>query len=597
MNKRPGPFSDVLACHRAGRYREAEALLLESLARQPRQPDTWNLMGATLAGLRRYPDAENAYRRALALQPDHLGALNNLAVLLRQTGRAEEARRTYLETLRHEPRHVDAWNNLAALHAARQEYDQALTCYRKVLELQPDYGHALGAAANAMAMLWEWSGRASICQRLADGIRAGASVTVPFVVLSHLDEPELQLAGARAWARRFDAVAMGPLPVWQHDRLRVAYLSADLREHPVGLQIAELIERHDRRQFEWFGVYFGPRVPGDATHRRLRLAFDSFLDIARLSDEEAARRLRALEIDILVDLGGHTLDGRPGLVARRPAPIQVNWLGYPGTSGASWIDYIVADRFLVPPESRSGYSERIVYLPDCFWVSDSQRPAAGRVPERVELGLPAEGFVFCCFSHSYKLNPAMFAVWMRLLRQVAGSVLWLLAAKPDAEERLRREADRCGVDPTRLVFAPRIDLAAHLARHAQADLFLDTLPFNAITTTSVALHAGLPVLSCAGRSFAARGAGSLLQAVGMSALVTGNLSDYEARALELATHPERLASLRRALAERLQTGPLFDAERFRRHLEAAYRAMWTRWQGGEAPADIVVRAAGTATAA
>jgi tetratricopeptide (TPR) repeat protein len=198
MNERPDPFSDALACHRAGRYREAETLLVESLARQPRQPDTWNLMGATLAGLRRYPEAENAYRRALALQPNHLGALNNLAVLLRQTGRAEEARRTYLETLRYEPRHVDAWNNLAALHATRQDYAQALACYRKVLQLQPDYGHALGAAANAMAMLWEWSGRTSICQRLADGIRAGASVTVPFVVLSYLDEPELQLAGARA---------------------------------------------------------------------------------------------------------------------------------------------------------------------------------------------------------------------------------------------------------------------------------------------------------------------------------------------------------------------------------------------------------------
>lgn len=399
MNERPDPF----ACHRAGRYREAEALLVGSLARQPRHPDSWNLMGATLAGLRRYPEAENAYRRALALQPNHLGALNNLAVLLRPTGRAEEARRTYLETLRYEPRHVDAWNNLAALHATRQDYAQALACYRKVLQLQPDYGHALGAAANAMAMLCDWSGRTSLRQKLADGIRAGASVTVPVVVLSHLDEPDLQLAGARVWARRFEPVAMGPLPAWQHDRLRVAYLSADLREHPVGLQIVELIERHDRRHFEWFGVYFGPRVSGDATHCRLRLAFDSFLDIARLSDEEAARRLRALEIDILVDLGGHTLDGRPGLVARRPAAIQVNWLGYPGTSGASWIDYIVADRFLVPPESRSGYSERIVYLPDCFWVSDSQRPPPAspctrdcRFSVAPVAALPLAGPVACC---------------------------------------------------------------------------------------------------------------------------------------------------------------------------------------------------------
>ncbi|EXI75599.1 MAG: putative O-linked N-acetylglucosamine transferase, SPINDLY family [Candidatus Accumulibacter sp. SK-11] len=265
-----------------------------------------------------------------------------------------------------------------------------------------------------------------------------------------------------------------------------------------------------------------------------------------------------------MDLGGHTLDARPGIVARRPAPIQVNWLGYPGTSGSTAIDYLLADRFVVPPEHRQAYSEQLVYLPGSFWVSDSRIAPAAAVPSREDLGLPGDALLFCCLNHSYKINPQMFDVWMRVLRQIERSVLWLLATNHEVEVRLRQQAERRGVSPARIVFAPRLALSAHLARHSRADLFLDTLPFNAITTTSSALRAGVPVLTCAGRSFAARAAGSLLHAAGLSSLVTDDLAAYERKALELAGDPARIAALRRALGDRLRAGPLFDAARFRR---------------------------------
>jgi predicted O-linked N-acetylglucosamine transferase (SPINDLY family) len=592
MSQPADPFAEALGLHRAGRLAEAAALLSRSLATAPARPDSWNLLGATLARQKRFPEAEGAYRKALALQEDHEGALNNLAVLLRQSGRLAEAQAAYELTLRLHPNHANAWNNLGALLSAKGDYEGTVRCYRRVLELDPNYGYALGAAANAMGMVCDWGGRAAPVARLAPAIAAGQPVCTPFVLLALMDDPALQLACARIWNRE-QAVQAEPAPGWPpHERLRIAYASADLREHPVGLQIAELIERHDRDRFEWFGVYFGPRVPDDATHRRLRAAFDSFLDIGRVPDPEAVRRLRALEIDILVDLSGHTWEGRPGLVARRAAPLQASWLGYPGTSGAPWIDYLIADRFLIPPSERPHYSERILYLPDTFWVGDSRMPVAAPTPSRAELGLPEQGFVFCCFNHNYKLNPTLLDCWAGILREVQGSALWLLAASPQVEGRLRQEAAARGVDPGRLVFARRVGLAEHLARQTRADLFLDTLPFNAITTASSALHAGLPVLTCAGRAFAARGAGSLLRALGLSELIATDLDAYARRAVELALKPDRLAAVKSALAERRRAGPLFDAVRQARHLERGYLAIWERHRRGEPPADMSPSPAG-----
>jgi predicted O-linked N-acetylglucosamine transferase (SPINDLY family) len=365
-------------------------------------------------------------------------------------------------------------------------------------------------------------------------------------------------------------------------RIRLGYLSADFRQHAVAMLVAGLFAHHDRQEFEVIGYSAGPN-DGSDIRSRLAASFDRFIDISELSDRASAHLIHADEIDILVDLTGFTRYTRTGILAYRPAPIQVNYLGYLGTTGATFIDYIVLDRFVAPAEQQPFYSERLVYLPDCYQCNDNKRVIAEHTPSRPECDLPEESFVFCCFNNSYKITPVFFDVWMRLLHAVPTSVLWLLDTNPWAKSNLRREALARGIVAERLVFAPRLAAPLHLARHQVADLFLDTLPYNAGTTASDALWAGLPVLTCAGETFAGRVAGSLLRAIGLGELVTTSLEEYEALALRLAHEPALLARLRARLAKNRLTHPLFDTERFTRNLETAYRRMWEMQTAGEPP--------------
>jgi predicted O-linked N-acetylglucosamine transferase (SPINDLY family) len=360
----------------------------------------------------------------------------------------------------------------------------------------------------------------------------------------------------------------------------LAYLSADFHDHPTAYLMAELFERHDRNKFEILGISSGPDRRSEM-RSRLIAAFDRFVDVRRVSDLEAARLLRDAEVDIAIDLKGFTQNCRPNILAHRPAPIQVNYLGYPGTLGAEYIDYILADEFVIPGDHQIHYSEKVVYLPGCYQVNDTKRKIAERTPARAEVGLPEQGFVFCCFNNSFKLTPRIFDIWMRLLSRIDNSVLWLLQGSATAESNLRREAQARDIDPSRLIFAPRMKLEKHLARHRLADLFLDTLPYNAHTTASDALWTGLPVVTCAGTTFAGRVAGSLLQAVGLPELVTTTLEDYEALALRMATDQGLLRESKEKLARNRLTAPLFDSERFRVHIETAYTTMRDIHQRGE----------------
>ena len=385
-----------------------------------------------------------------------------------------------------------------------------------------------------------------------------------------------------------------PFPLWQgevwhNDRIKIAYLSADFRQHPVAYLMAELLERHDRGRFEIIGLSFGP---DDRSEMRARLvaAFDQFLDVRAKSDAEVARLLCELKVDIAIDLQGYTRDCRPRILAHRPAPIQVNYLGFPGTMGAEFIDYIIADETVVPFEHQPFYAEKIVHLPDCYQVNDTKRKIAEWMPTRQEVELPEEGCAFCCFNNNWKITPEVFGVWMRLLHAVEGSVLWLFGDNESAERNLRKEAQARGIDPARLVFAGRLPLEDHLARHRLADLFLDTLPYNAHTTASDALWIGLPVVTRLGGSFAGRVAASLLNAIGLPELVTHSIEDYEALALRLAKDPSLLEGYRNRLATNRLTHPLFDTDRFRRHIEAAYLQMWEIWQRGEQPRSFAVEA-------
>lgn len=381
-------------------------------------------------------------------------------------------------------------------------------------------------------------------------------------------------------------------PLWNgqrynHDKIRIAYLSADYYQHATAYLMAELFKRHDRSRFELFAISFGSENTSPMGQRLVK-AFDRFIDVNQMSDLEVARQLRSMEIDIAVDLKGYTKNNRKQILAYRPAPIQVNYLGYPSTMGADFIDYILVDPFIVPPDQQPHFTEKLVHLPECYQVNDSKRIIANRTPLRQECGLPEQGFVFCCFNNSYKITPTFFDIWMRLLKAVPGSVLWLLSKNKLMEENLRREAQARGVNPERLVFSPQQKLPEHLARHRLADLFLDTLPCNAHTTASDALWAGLPVLTCAGKSFAARVAGSLLHAINLPELVTYNLEDYEGLALKLATQPDLLCQIKDKLKQNRLTTPLFDCDRFRQDIEAAYIEMWSILQGGEEPKAITV---------
>jgi predicted O-linked N-acetylglucosamine transferase (SPINDLY family) len=439
-------------------------------------------------------------------------------------------------------------------------------------------------------LICDWVQLEAETGRITKEIAASRPVVRPFSLLPILASPQLQLACAKVFSQR-QCPSLGTL--WRgrrydHGRIRLAYLSADFREHPVAHLLAGVFEHHDRTRFETVAVSFGPDDAGPM-RSRIECAFERFLDVRGRSDAEIAQLLHDAEIDIAIDLMGPMQGARPGILSYRPAPVQALYLGFAGSSGAGHIDYVIADKVVIPDDEQQFYSEKIAYLPDTYMAADSRRAIAERTPGRAEQGLPASGFVFCSFNNSYKITPPVFDVWMRLLREVDGSVLWLSQFNDAATANLRREAEVRGVRPERLVFAPRVSLNEdHLARYRLADLFLDTQPFGAHSTASDALWAGVPVMTCVGSTFASRVSASLLHAIGLDDLVTTSLPDYEALALTLARDRSRLDAVRGRITERRSSWPLFDTERFTRNLEAVYTMMWERTRSGEPPALITL---------
>ncbi len=609
-----------------GRAGEALAACDAALAVDAAHAVAWQHRATALHELGRGDEELAAWERAVALDPACAAAWNNRAILLRRQRRDAEALASFDRALAVAPGLAEAWSNRGDILREAGRYDDAIAAYTRALEVKPDLLQALemrgsahyyaGRTAPALADFdraaaldptlgyaqslrlllrlheCDWRESEALREGLRAGVRNGRLHAEPFVLAVVGGTPEEQLACARATIAK--AAPPATEPAWRgeryaHERIRVAYLSSDYYNHATAHLIVGLLECHDRARVEITGASYGPPV-ADAMRARIERACDRFLDVRGESDAAVARRLRELEIDIAVDLKGLTRDGRPGILAHRCAPVQVSWLGYPGTLGASYVDYVVADATVIPEASRQWYAEQVVWLPDSYQPNDRQRPIAAETPSRVAVGLPESGVVFCSFNNNYKITPAMFEVWMRLLRRVEGSVLWLLEGNAAAPANLRREAEARGVQAERLVFAPRMDLSQHLARHRLADVFLDTLPCNAHTTASDALWAGLPVVTCAGEAFAGRVAASLLRAAGLPELVTATLAEYEELAYELATQPERLAAVKAKLAAQRESCALFDSARFARHLESAYATMHARAQRGEPPAAFAVEA-------
>lgn len=578
-------------CHLAlGDFGAAERVLREEVRQYPDLVNACNALGVALVNQSRREEALAAFLEAAKRDPGSAEANNNIANVLSDLGRAEEALPYLRNAVAASPALAEGHYNLGLLLHKLQQHEAAVASFEEVLRLAPRTPYALGQLVWNELALCRWERSTAAVQRLRRAVREEGIVAAPFVLIAASDSPEEQRRCAELHVKHRFATL--PAPLWQgeryqHGKLRIAYLSSDFHEHATAYLAAGLFERHERAGFEVIALSYGPD-DGSPMRRRLSRAFDRFVEARSMSDAQAASALRQMEVDIAVDLKGHTTGARLGILAHRPAPVQASYLGFPGTTGAPFIDYLIADRFVLPEEHRRFYSESIAYLPDCYQVNDAGRGIAEPALTRAQAGLPTEGFVFCCFNNGYKITPAVFQVWMRLLQAVPGSVLWLLEDTGAAAGNLRAAARAAGVDPARLVFAPRVPHAEHLARLRLADLFLDTLPCNAHTTASDALWGGLPVLTCAGSTFAGRVAGSLLRAVGLPELVTDSLPAYEELGLGLAREPRRLAALRERLARNRLSAPLFDTGRFRRNIEAAYAVMAEGQRQGERPRDFAV---------
>jgi predicted O-linked N-acetylglucosamine transferase (SPINDLY family) len=578
-----------------GKLDKAADEYAKALALKPNFAEAHNSLGTILHAQGKLLEAVAHYRQALALRPAYGEAYNNLGVALQEQGQPEEAVAHYRQALALERANAEACYNLGNLHRDQGQPKEAVGYYRQALKHKPGYPEAENQLMHQLQCLCDWSGLDELFQRQRQLPETSPTeMLAPFSLLSIPSSPAQQLTCARNWvgarlapvARLRDGLGFHFTRVAK-PRLRIGYLSAEFRQHPVAYLVPELFALHDRTRFEVVVYSYGPE-DGSEIRRRIAHGCDQFVDLRAASFEEAARRIYADGVDILVDLMGYTRHARTQILALRPAPIQVSYLGYLGTMGAEFMDYIITDRFITPPDREPFFTEKFVYLPDCYQVSDRRRPMAPTTPTRRECGLPTSAIVFCCFNNSYKISPDTFSIWMRLLTAVPGSVLWLVEAGGSAAANLCREAQVRGVKPERLVFAQRMPMGYYLARLPLADLFLDTVPYNAGATASDALWAGLPLLTCAGETFASRVAGSLLTAIGLPELITYSLEDYEARALQLATHPTELAALRERLEKNRLTAPLFDTPRFTRHLEMAYRMMWEIYLGGEPPRQIEV---------
>ncbi len=609
------------------RPQEAEAILRQSIAMRPDLADSHGNLGTVLQSLGRMGEALAAhdrcvqlspttpeayvnrgsarltlgdrngaatdFARALRLRPVDALAAANLGVALREAHRVAEAERALRRALVADPGHAEAM--LGYAHTLRElgRLGQAKTAYTRAVALSPAKTEALCYHLYLMQTLCDWDDYDRLCARVSEIIDQDGGIVIPLATLSIDTTPAQQDRSARLF---FDRVvkraaaspvqARVPSP---SGRLRIAYVSADFHEHATAFLAAELFELHDRDRFEVLAYSYGPD-DGSAMRQRLVKAFDRFRDIRSVPLDAVARCMADDGVDIMVDLKGYTKQTRLDLLSRRLAPVEVSYLGYPGTIGCPHMDYVIGDRFVTPPDHQPFYAERLAILPDAYQINDRHRPLPEQVPSRADCGLPEDGVVFAAFNTAYKISPTMFALWMRILKRVPGSVLWLFEANPLAAGNLKAQAQAQGVDPARLVFAPPRPLADHIARYRVADLALDTLPYTGHTTTSDALWAGCPVVTCLGGTFASRVAASLLSAAGLPDTITRSLTEYEDLAVALAGDPARRAGFRKRLEDGRMTAPLFDSRRFTRNLERAYQVMWSLHSAGRPPQGFMLPA-------
>jgi predicted O-linked N-acetylglucosamine transferase (SPINDLY family) len=547
---------------------------------KPDFPEAYSNRGNAQQELKQFDSAVASYDKAIELKPDYAKAYSNRGIALKELKQFDAALSSYNKAIAINPDFVEAYSNRGIALQELKQFDAAIASYDKAIELKPDYDYLLGRRLYLKMHMCDWQEFESTVSDLSTKIQSNAKASPCFPLLAL----PIGLADLRKSAEIWNIDKNPPMsslgPIIKRSKqlkIRIGYYSADFHNHATANLMAELFERHDKAKFELIAFSYGPDTK-DEMQVRICQAFDQFINVTTMSDKAIAQLSRKLGIDIAIDLKGLTTDTRLGIFSYKAAPIQVSYLGYPGTLGVDYIDYLIADKTLIPTNSQQHYSEKIVYLPNSYQVNDRQKVIAPTQFTKQELGLPQEAFVFCCFNNNYKITPVVFNTWVRILKAVDASVLWLLEDNPSSAKNLQKEAVLRGLDLTRLVFAKRMDLTEHLARHKVADLFLDTLPYNAHTTASDALWAGLPVLTCVGESFASRVAASLLNAIELPELVTETQTEYEALAIELATSPTKLKEIKEKLRRNRFTTPLFDTTLFTSHIEAAYKNMYEQYQ-------------------
>jgi predicted O-linked N-acetylglucosamine transferase (SPINDLY family) len=567
-----------------GDHPQALELLSGGVAACPGFAPLWMAYANALQSTGRQSEALAAYDKALEINPEYTEVLLNSGVLLREQQRHLEALDRFKRVLAIKPDHEAAMGNSGIILTEFKRSDEAIAMFERLLKVNPNYDYGHGLLAYERLHACDWTGFADSAEKIISGIKVRQRTCKSLPLMAFSDDCADHQISAQIFATRFPE---SKKPLWtgeryRHKKIRLAYVSPDLREHPVGHLMCGIFEHHDKSRFETVAISLGI---DDKSRLRSRMlaCFDQFVDARSMTSRQIAELMREMEIDVAVDLAGYTADSRTDVFGHRPVPAQANFLGYPGTLGTGFMDYIIADQHVIPPEHQRFYNEKVVYLPDAYLPTDASVKISERTPTRQECGLPETGIVFCSFSHDYKINPPLFDMWMRLLAQVPGSVLWLMSRSQVSQANLRKEAQARGIDPARLVFAGRVPLVEdHMARYRQADIFLDTHPYNAHTTAADALMAGLPVVTFMGGAFPARVAGSLLHAMGLPELVADSPAGYEALALKLATDPGLLDSIKAKVRAHRDTHALFDTERFCRNLEAIYVAMWRQTELGGA---------------
>jgi protein O-GlcNAc transferase len=596
------------ACNNLGATLQAlcrldEAILAYEQAVQldPLRVEFISNLGLAYFATERYSEALAAHRQAFAIDPTNVTALYNQGNTLQRLYRPEEAAQAYELLLKMAPEHSDAYFNYMISLKTLKRDDEALAAAEMRYKLSPNVGNAAAVLLLGLQTICDWERVPELTRRVIHAVENDEpdgclDPIAPFAFLA-LAEPTsaaLQYRCGAKWLSKIERTAQSrnmETPTHRRrarpKRLRIGYLSEDFRMHPVAYAVAELFEAHDRERFEVFGYSYSAD-DGSKIRKRINQGFDCFRDIMLTNVPCAYQQIVDDQIDILVDLQGYTGESKTEIIVKRPAPIQVNFLGYAGSMAADFIDYIVVDDFVVPCGQERYFREKLVRMPYSYLIADSQHEIGEKTPTRAELGLPEDAIVFCSFNNSYKVTQSMFDLWMRVMRRIPKAVLWLREWGAKAKENLRREARNRGVDPSRIYFAPHVSNAEHAARHRVIDLFLDTFPYNAHATASLALRMGLPIVTLSGETFQSRVAGSLLHAMGFDHLITSSLKEYETKVVELASNLEALRTLRQQISQRAAGHPIFDGRNFTRNIEKAYDAMWQLFERGESPREIKI---------